>query len=108
MCGTCQNGSQDADVMITYAYDLPNEGMVVGISKREPIVNRLTPSKNLSNCLRFTEPHRKELRTLEMSVSKHAIKHEILQLLTLMLMKLALHSFAMALAGMVLPVLGGP
>src|SRR5882762_4866575 len=53
-------------------------------------------------CLRFTEPYRKELRTLEMSVGNDTLKHEILQLPTSMLMKLALHSLAMALASMVL------
>jgi len=47
MCGMCQNGSQDADVMIMYTYNLPYKGMIVGIRKREPIIDCLPPSKTL-------------------------------------------------------------
>ena len=46
-----QNRSHDADVMMTYTWNLPNVGMIMGIRKQEPMVNCLPPSKNLSNLL---------------------------------------------------------
>jgi hypothetical protein len=45
----CQNRSHDVDVMMTYTWNLPNVGMIVGIKEQEPMVDRLPPSKNLSN-----------------------------------------------------------